>query len=151
VIGIVRCTNGWVEAREGIAKTHLGARLEHGVIKVSPETVRKAGELVVSETKDAINTWLASGYLEGLVARRTEQAGTVIDKPSETVPAIVQGLGFTEEERQGVLDLFIMSGQPTAGGLANAVSAYAQTVEDVDRAYEIELKTVEALEAAARR
>jgi hypothetical protein len=151
VIGLVRCTNGWVETREGLAKTHLGARLEHGVIKVSPETVRKAGELVVSETKDALNTWLTTGYLEGLIARRTEQAGVPVAKPTETVPAIVQGLGFTEDERQGVLDMFVLSGQMTAGGVANAVTAYAQTVEDPDRAYEIESKAIDALEAAARR
>jgi hypothetical protein len=151
VIGLVRCTNGWVETREGIAKTHLGARLEHGVIKVSPETVRKAGELVVSETKDAINTWLSSGYLEGLIARRTEQAGVPVAKPTETVPAIVQGLGFSDDERKGVLDMFVLSGQMTAGGVANAVTAYAQTVEDPDRAYEIESKAIDALEAAAKR
>ena len=32
-----------------------------------------------------------------------------------------------------------------------AVSAFAQTVEDVDRAYEIELKAVEAMERSAAR
>jgi hypothetical protein len=151
VMGVARCTNGWVETREGLAKTHLGARLEHGVIKVSPETVRKAGELVVSETKDALNTWLSTGYLEGLVAKRSEQAGVPVVGPVDTVPAIVQGLGFTEEERAGVLNMFVLSGQMTAGGVANAVTAYAQTVEDPDRAYEIESKAIDALEAAARR
>lgn len=151
VIGIVRCTNGWVQTKEGIARTHLGAQLDQGIIKTAPDTVRKAGELVVAQTRDAINTWLETGYLEGLIARRTEQAGVAIDKPSETVPAIVQSLGFTEDERTGVLDMFIASGQITAGGVANAVTAYAQTVEDPDRAYEIEAKAMDALEAAARR
>lgn len=151
VLGIVRCTNGWVETKEGIAKTHLGARLDEGVINVSAETVRKAGELVVSQTKDALGTWLSTGYLERLIAKRTEQAQVPVTRSSDTVPAVVTGLGFTADEAKGVLDLFIQSGQITAGGVAQAVSAYAQTVEDPDRAYEIELKAVEAMERIAAR
>jgi len=150
VIGIARCTNGWVEHKEGIARRHFGSKLEQGVIKMKPDTVRAAGELVVKETRDTITTWLSSGYLEGLVARRTEQAGVPVAKASETVPAIVQSLGFTEDERKGVLDMFIASGQITAGGVANAVTAYAQTVEDPDRAVALEGKAIDALEAAAR-
>lgn len=45
--------------------------------------------------------------------------------------------------------MFILGGQPTAGGIAQAVSAFSQTVEDVDRAFEIELRAVEAMEMAA--
>lgn len=151
VIEMVRCTNGWVERKEGIRKVHLGSRLSEGLVKPSLDTLRKAGELVASETKDAVNQWLQEGYLEGLITKRTEQAKVQIDSPTETVPVVTASLGFTPEEQKGVLDMFILSGQPTAGGLANAVSAYAQTVEDVDRAYEIELRTVDALEAAAAR
>jgi hypothetical protein len=149
VIGIVRCTNGWVQRKEGIRKVHLGARLEQGLIRASAETARRAGALVSSETTDAVGTWLTTGYLERLVRGVEEKAAVAIDTPSETVPAICQGLGFSEEERKGVLDMFILSGQPTAGGLAQAVSAFAQTVEDVDRAYEIELATMPALDKAA--
>jgi len=151
VIGLVRCTNGWVETKEGIARTHLGAKLEEGIIKPSAETIEATKTLVVAQTKDALNTWLKDGYLAGLIAKRTEQAGVPVASPTETVPAVVQSLGFTEDERQGVLDMFILSGQMTAGGVANAVTAYAQTVEDPDRAAAIEAKAIDALEAAARR
>jgi hypothetical protein len=151
LIEMVRCTNGWVERKEGIRKVHLGAKLAEGQVKPSLTTIRRAGELVASQTTDAVNSWLADGYLEGLVANRTQQAEVVLTSATETVPAVCQSLGFTPDEQKGILDLFILSGQPTAGGLANAVSAYAQTVNDVDRAYEIELKTVDALEAAATR
>ena len=151
VIGIVRCTNGWVDVKSTIARTHLGARLEEGIVKPSADTIRKAGELVVAQTKDAVNAWLAPEYLERTITGWTEQAQVPVTASAETVPAVVAGLGFSQEEQQGVLDLFIKSGQVTAGGIANAVSAYAQTVEDVDRAYEIELKAVEAMERAAAR
>lgn len=149
-IVMVRCTNGWTETKEGIRKVHLGARLEQGHIQASARTARRAGQLVASETQDAVSQWLTEGYLEQLIASRSVQARTPITSPTETVPAICQSLGFSEDEKQSVMDLFITCGQPTAGGLANAVSAFAQTVEDVDRAYEIELATVPALEAAAK-
>jgi hypothetical protein len=151
VVEMVRCTNGWVMRKEGIRKVHLGAKLELGMVKPSADTLRKAGELVAAETRDAVSQWLTRDYLTELVAGLEAKAGAPIASPSETVPAIVAGLGFTAEEQKGVLDMFILSGQATAGGLAQAVSAFAQTVEDVDRSYEIELRTVDALDAAAER
>jgi len=69
-------------------------------------------------------------------------AAQLIKKPA--------GLGFTDDETRSVLDLFIAGGQPTAGGIMQAVSAYAQTVEDPDRAYDIEDKAVTAMEEAAK-
>jgi hypothetical protein len=151
IIEMVRCTNGWTQRKEGISRTHRGSRLEVGEVRASADTIRKAGELVAAETRDAVVQWLDKGYLERLVTAVKEKATVRVTKATETVPAICNGLGFTKDEQAGILDLFIASGQPTAGGLANAVSAYAQVVEDPDRATEIEWKTMDALEAAASR
>ena len=151
VIEMVRCTNGWVQRKEGISRTHRGSKLDVGEVRLSADTMRKAGELVAAETRDAVVQWLDKGYLEGLIAGLTEKAAVPVTKSAETVPAICAGLGFTQDEQAGILDMFINGGQQTAGGVANAVSAYAQVVEDVDRAFEIELKTMDALEAAASR
>lgn len=150
VIGIVRCTNGWVMRKEGIRKVHLGTRLEQGNVTASADTLRKAGQLVAAETRDAVVQWLSKGYLEELIGSLAERAATPIASPASTVPAITKSLGFTSEEQDGILDMFIKSGQPTAGGIAQAVSAYAQVIEDPDRAYEVELKAVDALDEAAR-
>ena len=151
VVEMVRCTNGWVMRKEGVRKVHLGSRLGEGLVKPSLDTLQKAGTLVAAETRDAVSQWLTKGYLDQLVAGLEAKAGLPVASPTETVPAVVAGLGFSAEEQQGVLDMFILGGQMTAGGVAQAVSAFAQTVEDVDRAYELELKTVDALEAAAAR
>lgn len=150
VIEMVRCTNGWVMRKEGVRKVHLGARLEQGLVKPSFDTLRKAGELVAAETRDAVTQWLKADYLRQLIAGLEEQAGQPVAKATETVPAVCASLGFTAEEQAGILDMFILGGQPTAGGIAQAVSAFSQTVEDVDRAFEIELRAVEAMEAAAQ-
>src|SRR6516165_2844286 len=68
VVEMVKCTNGWTITREGIRKVHLGARLEQGHVRASAQTARKAGELVASETQDAVSQWLTTGYLEELIA-----------------------------------------------------------------------------------
>jgi hypothetical protein len=150
-IEIIRCTNRWTMRKEGIRKVHLGAQLTQGTIKPSMDTLRKAGDLIAATTRDAVTQWLTKGYLEQLIAGLEEQAGRPIAKSAETVPAVCAGLGFTATEQAGILDMFISSGQITAGGIAQAVSAFAQTIEDVDRAYEIELRAVEAMEMAAAR
>jgi hypothetical protein len=149
-IMMVRCTNGWTMPKQGVRKIHRGALLSEGLVSPSIETVRLAGKLVTSETKDTVQAWLKDGYLQNLVSGLEGKAVTPVVSATEVVPAVCQSLGFTEDERKGVLDLFILSGQPTAGGVAQAVSAYAQTVDDPDRAFEIENATVPALEAAAK-
>jgi hypothetical protein len=151
VVGLVRCTNGWVITRHGIRKIHRGAVLSEGVVRPSLETIRLAGQLVSSETKDSVAQWLTPGYLAGLVSELEEVAGTPIASPTEVVPAVCVSLGFTPEEAKNVLDFFIISGQPTAGGVGNAITAYVQTVDDVDRAFELERTAVPAMEAAASR
>lgn len=155
VLMMVKCTNGWIiprKSKEGVRRVHRGATLAEGNVRASAETIKAAGKLVASETTDTVTQWLRPEYLERLVHSLEEKAEKPIATPATTVPAIVEGLGFTEDEAASVLDMFVLSGgSPTAGRLAQAVSAFAQTVEDVDRAYEIELQTIAALEAAAAR
>lgn len=150
VVCLVRCTNGWVDTRLGLRRVHLGTKLTEGIIRPSLETMQAAGHLIRSQTTDAVNQWLTPEYLKGLVTHYEKLAGKPVASPTEVVPKVCTGLGFSPEEARSVLDLFILSGQPTAGGLANAITAYAQTVESPDRAYEVERLAVPAMEAAAR-
>lgn len=148
---LVRCTNGWLDTRQGLRRVHLGKVLSEGVIRPSLDTVRAAGNLIQSETTDAVQQWLTPDYLAGLIKGFEEKAAVQITSPTEVVPKVCTGLGFTADEAKSVLDFFILSGQPTAGGVANAVTAYVQTVEDPDRAYELERLAVPVLEAVAAR
>jgi hypothetical protein len=150
VVAMLKCTNGWVMTAEGMRKVHRGAVLAEGVVRPSLETIRLAGELVASETTDAMRQWLTRDYLAGLVHAIQEKAAHPITSATEVVPAVCTSLGFTPDEARGVLDLFILSGQPTAGGLGQAITAYAQTVENVDRAFDLERTAMAALEAAAK-
>ncbi len=151
VVCLVRCTNGWTDVRKGIRKVHLGRVLSEGVIRPSLGTVRAAGQLIKSETSDAVSQWLTVDYLASMITGFEEKAAVTIASPTEVVPKVCTGLGFTADESKSVLDFFILSGQPTAGGVANAITAFAQTLEDPDRAYEVERLAVPALELVSVR
>jgi NADH:ubiquinone oxidoreductase subunit B-like Fe-S oxidoreductase len=62
---------------------------------------------------------------------------------------IGKALQFSEETRNGVLDMFIKGSDPTAGGLMNAVTAYSQTIENADTAADVEADAMKALDMAA--
>jgi hypothetical protein len=49
-----------------------------------------------------------------------------------------------------ILSHFIKGGQLTSGGVLQAVSSAAQTIEDVDRAHEFLGTAVDAMKVAAR-
>jgi hypothetical protein len=147
---VLACTNGLTIKKEGIRKVHLGATLAQGTVRPSLDTLRTAGELISAQTRDAVRQWLTTDYLARLVAGLEEKAGTPVTSPAETVPAICAGLGMTQDEQKAILDAFILGSQWTAGGVAQAVSAYAQTVAEPDRAYAVELLAVDAMEAAAQ-
>ncbi len=47
-------------------------------------------------------------------------------------------MALTEEQQSSVLSHFIRGGQMTVGGVANAITAYAQEVASGDEAYDLE-------------
>ena len=57
---------------------------------------------------------------------------------------------FTDAEATGILNHFVKGGQMTSGGVAQAVTSFAQVIEDVDRANEFASKGVDAMLVAAK-
>jgi hypothetical protein len=105
--------------------------------------------LVTARTKDAVATFLDVDYVTDVVNRVESNAVTKLSEPVDTVKTVTAELKFTDTESAGILAHFIKGGQTTAGGVMQAVTSFAQTIEDADRAYEVESKGVEALELAA--
>lgn len=150
LITVKVCDNGLTFTREAFRKVHLGAKLDHGTIKVSGETQRKNLELITSQTKDAVSTFLDVDYIKAKVAQLEEKAGARVTKPVEQVQAMAKRLAFTEGEMEGILDHFTRGGQMTAGGIVQAITSYSQTVANADRARHLDDNAVEALALMAR-
>lgn len=143
------CSNGMTVKKDALRSVHLGSKQEEGVIRWSQDTLQKGLDLVTARTRDAVSTFLDTEYVEKVVADVTEQAGRPLPNAADNVQDVTKQLQFSDAETSGVLDHFIKGGQTTAGGVMAAVTSYAQTINDADRAYQVEEAGMRALELAA--
>jgi hypothetical protein len=143
------CRNGYTVKMDALGATHLGGKLEEGLVRWSAATQRKALELVASKSQDAVGQFLSGEYLERKVAEWAEQAGTPVKAPAETITAMVRASAIPNAYADEILNCFIAGGQLTAGGVMHAVTAAAQTVQDGDLADLMEQESVGALAYAA--
>lgn len=139
------CSNGMLLTHDAIASVHLGGRLDEGIINWSDETERTNLELLSSKTRDAVATFLNVEYMRTALAALTEQASRPISEPAAAIQAVSKKLSYTEEQQAGIMQAFLLGGQATAGGVAQAMTAYAQTVEDFDVRMEIEAAAIGAM------
>lgn len=144
------CRNGLTIGGDAIKQVHLGSRMDEGVVNWSEETMQRNLALVKSQTADAVRTFLDVEYMRGKIAEVTAKAEKKLDDPNKTIELVANQLRYTDTETDGILKHFIMGGQMTAGGVMQAVTSFAQTVDDPDQAYDLENSAMSALELAAR-
>jgi hypothetical protein len=143
--------NGWkISTDEKVRKVHLGGRLEEGQIDWSNETRVKANELLRSQVKDAVGRFLSVEFLEEAVRELEKDAGVELSKPEETIKVISRELTYSKAEQEGILNMFIKGGMPTSGGVGQAVTAFSQTIEDPDRAFDFNSTAQRAMQLSAR-
>jgi hypothetical protein len=143
------CSNGLTVTKDAMRAVHVGSKLDDGVIRWSDDTARKNVDLVVAKTRDAVASFLSTDWLTPTVARLETQAGVPVGKAADTITHVVKRLGFPQAHIDGILDHFIRGGQVTAGGVAQALTSYSQTVEDADLAHDMDAKAIDAMELAA--
>jgi len=150
VLWVLRCSNGLVQKVDALRKVHLGGRLEEGQINWSSATREAANRLVKEQVKDATESFLTKDYVQAAVNRMEEQAGVELTKPEEVIKQVARELVYTQAEQETILSHFIKGGQLTSGGVMQAVSSAAQTIDNVDRAHEFLGTAVDAMRVAAR-
>jgi hypothetical protein len=129
---------------------HIGGKLDEGVIKWSDETQQRTLELVKAKTADAVRTFLDVDYVRMVIAGIEEAAAVKVTSPVKAVDNIAKGFGFNDSEKDQIMTFFIQSGDATAGGVMNAVTATAQVLTDPDRANELEDVALDVLTATAQ-
>jgi hypothetical protein len=142
------CTNGLVMTRDAVREIHLGGKLDEGIIRWSADTQAKSLALVKAKTVDAVRTFLDVEYVRRAVTQLEEKAGRKVDEPRKTIERLTKSQTWSESEADSILMHFLSSGQMTAGGIMQAVTATAQVVESPDRAHDLELSAVALLDAA---
>lgn len=139
------CGNGLTFTGDAIAKTHLGGKLDAGIIRWGEDTEATNLKLIVQQSRDAVRAFLSQDYVEAKVAELTEAAGVPVDAPAEAVKVVAKKLQFSDAQSAAILEHFIAAGQRTAGGIMQAVSSVAQTLSDADVAADLEAKAVPAM------
>lgn len=140
------CANGMTINVDAMKEVHVGGKLDEGVIAWSGQTQSRQLELIGSKTTDAVRAFLSEDYLRGAVATIEADAGKPVTDAQKTIEVIGKQVGFTKAETAGVLDHFIRGAQMTAGGIANAITSFSQTVLDADRADAMDGQAVRALQ-----
>jgi hypothetical protein len=149
-VGVLSCLNGMMRTQDAMKRRHVGSKLEEGVIEWSDETYKKTLDLITAQTTDAVRKFLSEQYLNDVVAEIEGRAGTEIEgNAADAVQVVARQVGFTDAQRDGILDHFIRGGQMTAGGIMQATTSFAQELEDADVAYEMEVAALKVLEVAA--
>lgn len=143
------CTNGMTITKDAMRAVHLGGRMDEGLVRWTADTDRKLVALVAAQARDAVATFLDPEYVRRIVDHITEQAGTRLSDPAATIEHVGRKLGYTEEQRAGILNHFIEGGQLTSGGVLHAVTSYARIVPDADAAWELSTSALDALALAA--
>jgi hypothetical protein len=138
------CSNGMVIRKDALRGVHLGTKMDDGVIRWSQDTMDKQLAVVTAKAADAVRTFCDVDYMNRAIADLTAKADMPIEKVDQ-VQDVTKGLGFSEEHRDGVLSMFIKGGQMNRGGIMHAITAYTQTIDDADVAYEMDLQAVRVL------
>ena len=137
------CANGMTITKDAMKQVHLGGRLEEGVIRWGEDTQNKALELVQAKTRDAVSTFLDVDYVTQTITRLEEKAGEPVAQ--DKVRDITKALKYTETQIDGILGYFIAGQQNTLGGVVNAVTAWSQTLENPDEAYDADTRVMALL------
>ena len=143
------CNNGLQMTKDAMRAVHLGGKLDDGVVRWSDDTQQHELSLITSKARDAVATFLDVDYMRTKIEELQELAGVEVTRPADTIQRVSKKAGWSETEQDEILSHFIRGGQTTALGVAQAVTAYAQTVESIDRQDELETTAILAAELAA--
>ena len=143
------CNNGLQLTKDAMRAVHLGGKLDDGVVRWSDDTQQHELSLITSKARDAVATFLDVDYMRTKIQELQELAGVEVTRPAETIQRVSKKAGWSETEQDEILSHFIRGGQTTALGVAQAVTAYAQTVQSIDRQDELETTAILAAELAA--
>ena len=145
------CRNGQTVERGDVGRTHIGARItdEDGIVDPSAETRTALLELITSQTIDTIRAYLNVDFVTRAVADLERAAGVTVRKPEATIKVVSQRLHYTKDQQDAILAHFIAGADLSAGGIMQAVTSVARSIDDADAAYRMETTASKALQLAA--
>lgn len=144
---ILACDNGMVKTDEKFHQRHLGARMEEfSTIQWSEDTKQKNLELIINQIKDSIKHFVSEQFLGEFVMDLINKGKNQVENPADCIKNVSNTMGFTEEQANDILSIFIKSGDTSAFGVTQALTYYAGRQEDPDLQWEIEKNAIAILD-----
>lgn len=134
---IVKCNNGLIAKDESYKRVHLGTKMDEGSVKWSERTKQKNYELVMSQTEDAVGTFLSSDYLGKMVTKIADAHKVQLEHPIDTIQHVCHELSIGEAHKSEILKYFVEDGDSKASGVFQAITRSAQNM-GADAQYEVE-------------
>lgn len=144
------CSNGMVFKDDAFSRIHLGAKMtEYQQISWSQETKQKNYELVMSQVKDAIKTFVSKEYIGKRIAKFEEVGDWQLKNPVDCIKNVTKELMISAEKENDILKYFTQGGLTNAFGVAQALTFFAHETKEADLQHELECASVEVLENIA--
>lgn len=140
------CNNGMIRQKDSLRKVHLGEKQNEGIIEWSNRTREKMYQLVIEQTRDAVQKFLSSEYLDAIVSDIRNNGHKELEYPVDAICNIADGVGLNEVEQTELLEYFSKSSDLTGFGAVQSLTYFAQTCHEPERRYELESVAVDVLE-----
>jgi len=142
---ILKCTNRMHDRASKFRKVHLGGKMDEGIIQWSQTTRNKNYELIMSQVKDAVKTYLSQDYLGQLTLKLQRAKDTEIEHPVQVIENISNALNIEQAHRDNILKYFLRDQQSqNALGVLNAVTRESQKMLP-DSQYNVESELFQML------
>jgi len=137
-----KCRNGLIVPDRALRKTHVGRLAEASIDEVTlfkDDTLAADDQAFFLKVRDVVQAAVSESTFAVAAEKMRRTLGIQIKgDPVKAVEMLSTRYLFNEQERAGVLRSLIAEADLTGYGLVNAVTGYAQEVDDYDRSTELE-------------
>lgn len=137
-----KCRNGLIVPDRALRKTHVGRLAEASSDEVTlfkDDTLAADDQAFFLKVRDVVQAAVSESTFVVAAEKMRRTLGIQIKgDPVKAVEALSTRYLFNEHERAGVLRSLIAEADLSGYGLVNAVTHYAQEVDDYDRSTELE-------------
>lgn len=129
------CRNGLVHNRT-LHQVHLGRQQEVGFL--SRETMEAEDQVTWMKIRDMVRTGFDQDKFLEFVKQLQNASQEELGEPLTAVETVVKNFGFSEDDKQSILNELMAAGSPTVYGLLTAVTAVGRDKENQDEAIRFE-------------
>lgn len=129
-----------------VAKTHIGKRIEMDTV-LSSETIRKQNEVFFMEVADHVESVFDPVKFAEMIELMNGATRDAVEDTEIAIEALSVCYDLGEQRKNALREHFLVNGDRTRYGLANAVTQVAHSDQiDADKGFELECLGTEILE-----